>query len=162
MIVVVGSRFGAVLDMVADRSTTAGLTCYLAHVYPQFMLLWQCLIGLDLSSHYMHMYASLATGSSSHKIIDKRQHFLLRAYYSYQSVLFFVCAGNELFYLAAYMMTHTKGPLVAEVMGRKCYAWETVLAVSAPVWAFKQFMNVVQMVGAAKKLATVEQKLHIK
>ena len=50
------SKLGAVLDMVTDRSTTAGLTAYLGHIYPQFMTVFLVLIGLDLSSHYMHMY----------------------------------------------------------------------------------------------------------
>lgn len=50
------SKLGAVLDMVTDRSTTAGLTAYLGHIYPQYMAGFLVLIGLDLSSHYMHMY----------------------------------------------------------------------------------------------------------
>lgn len=50
------SKLGAVLDMVTDRSTTAGLTAYLAHIYPEYMAGFLVLIGLDLSSHYMHMY----------------------------------------------------------------------------------------------------------
>ena len=50
------SKLGAVLDMVTDRSTTAGLTAYLGHIYPEYMAGFLVLIGLDLSSHYMHMY----------------------------------------------------------------------------------------------------------
>ena len=50
------SKLGAVLDMVTDRSTTAGLTAYLGHIYPEQMAVFLVLIGLDLSSHYMHMY----------------------------------------------------------------------------------------------------------
>lgn len=42
--------------MVTDRSTTAGLTMYLGHIYPRYMVAFQFLVGLDLSSHYMHMY----------------------------------------------------------------------------------------------------------
>lgn len=53
----VATKFGAVLDMVTDRSTTAGLVVHLAQVYPpSWTLAWQLLIALDLSSHYMHMY----------------------------------------------------------------------------------------------------------
>lgn len=51
-----GSRFGAVLDMVTDRSTTAGLLCHLCVLYPAWTLAFQLLLALDLSSHYMHMY----------------------------------------------------------------------------------------------------------
>ncbi|KAJ1909110.1 phosphatidylinositol synthase 1 (CDP-alcohol phosphatidyltransferase1), partial [Tieghemiomyces parasiticus] len=50
------SRFGAVLDMVTDRCTTICLLCYLAQVYPAWTLLFQFLISLDISSHYIHMY----------------------------------------------------------------------------------------------------------
>lgn len=68
------SRFGAVLDMITDRydrfhpdsslrgfsdarrCTTAGLLCYLSTAYPSYALLFQGLLSLDFSSHYVHMY----------------------------------------------------------------------------------------------------------
>jgi CDP-diacylglycerol--inositol 3-phosphatidyltransferase len=67
------SKFGAVLDMVTDRyvlcsyhtdsddsypkrCTTSCLLCYLSSAYPQYAILFQFLIALDFSSHYMHMY----------------------------------------------------------------------------------------------------------
>lgn len=70
------SEFGAVLDMVTDRYTSASarprtnahvftnrcatscLLCYLASTYPEYALLFQFLITLDFSSHYMHMCRS--------------------------------------------------------------------------------------------------------
>ena len=51
-----GSKFGAVLDMVTDRSTTTCLLCFLAARFPRWLLLFQALIALDFSSHYMHMF----------------------------------------------------------------------------------------------------------
>lgn len=33
-----------------------------------------------------------------------------------------------------------------------------LLAVSAPIWTFKQVVNVIQMVGAAKVLAALDNK----
>lgn len=51
------SKFGAVLDMVTDRCTTACLLCYLASAYPNWALLFQFLITLDFASHYIHMYS---------------------------------------------------------------------------------------------------------
>lgn len=87
------SKFGAILDMVTDRSVcapcrmsevefkvvqhesckidparprrpypprrcmTSCLLCFLASAYPKFALLFQFLISLDFSSHYIHMYA---------------------------------------------------------------------------------------------------------
>ncbi len=67
------SKFGAVLDMVTDRyvfivayfiqvtyfpsrCTTSCLLCYLSSAYPTYAVLFQFLITLDFSSHYMHMY----------------------------------------------------------------------------------------------------------
>ncbi len=51
------SKFGAVLDMVTDRCTTACLLSFLSSAYPKWALLFQFLIVLDFSSHYIHMYS---------------------------------------------------------------------------------------------------------
>lgn len=145
--------------MVTDRSTTAGLICYLATIYPQFMLFFQILLGLDLSSHYMHMYASLSSGAVSHKSVDSRQNWLMRAYYGYQSVLFLVCAGNELFFLGLYMVHYYPDEQVWVKVGSVTMrTWDLFTAVVAPVFLFKQFMNVVQLVGASKSLASLEKR----
>jgi CDP-diacylglycerol--inositol 3-phosphatidyltransferase len=44
-----------VLDMVTDRSCSAGLLCVLSHKFPQHALLFVLLIGLDMCSHYTSM-----------------------------------------------------------------------------------------------------------
>lgn len=55
------SKFGAVLDMVTDRCTTACLLAFLFmiyhHDYPNGALIFQFLIALDFSSHWIHMYS---------------------------------------------------------------------------------------------------------
>lgn len=112
------SKFGAVLDMVTDRlvshvatglsscliagsrCTTSCLLCYLASAYPDFAVLFQLLIALDFSSHYMHMYrsvslvhsamgfladglrSSLVTGSISHKLVKSDVSYILNMYYT--------------------------------------------------------------------------------
>jgi len=81
------SKFGAVLDMVTDRCATACLLCYLASAYPDLALLFQFIIALDFSSHYMHMYSSLVTGSSSHKLVTSEVSRILWWYYN-DSVMF--------------------------------------------------------------------------
>jgi CDP-diacylglycerol--inositol 3-phosphatidyltransferase len=68
--------------MVTDRSTTMILITYLAYVFPDYLFLFQFLQGLDLSSHYMHMYSSLSGGAASHKIISETGNRFLRLYYS--------------------------------------------------------------------------------
>lgn len=76
------TKFGAVLDMVTDRCTTSCLLCYLSSAYPQFAVIGMGLISLDLASHYMHMYASLESGSKSHKLVDQKRSKILNLYYS--------------------------------------------------------------------------------
>jgi CDP-diacylglycerol--inositol 3-phosphatidyltransferase len=78
------TKFGAVLDMVTDRCTTACLLVFLASAFPRWSILFQGLISLDLASHYMHMYATLSMGGSnqSHKKIDESRSWMLKMYYS--------------------------------------------------------------------------------
>ena len=78
------TRFGAVLDMVIDRCTTSCLLLFLSMAFPRWAIVFQALIALDFSSHYMQMYATLVVGgaNSSHKNVDKSQSWLLNLYYS--------------------------------------------------------------------------------
>ena len=78
------TQFGAVLDMVTDRCTTACLLVFLSSAWPRWALLFQGLISLDLASHYMHMYATLtmAGGGMSHKKVDENRSRLLHLYYT--------------------------------------------------------------------------------
>ncbi|KAG5940062.1 hypothetical protein E4U59_002718 [Claviceps monticola] len=100
------TRFGAVLDMVTDRCTTSCLLVFLSSAFPRWAILFQGLIALDFSSHYMHMYATLVVGGSdsSHKNIDKSQNWLLNLYYTNKGVLFTLCALNELFFIGLYLL----------------------------------------------------------
>ena len=76
------TKFGSVLDMVTDRCTTACLLCFLTAAYPNYALLFQGLITLDFSSHYIHMYSTLVTGSTSHKIVGSDVSRILWYYYN--------------------------------------------------------------------------------
>ncbi|PWN45960.1 CDP-diacylglycerol--inositol 3-phosphatidyltransferase [Ceraceosorus guamensis] len=107
------TKFGAVLDMVTDRCTTSCLLCFLTTAYPRCAILFQALITLDFSSHYIHMYSSLVTGSTSHKVVNEDVSKLLRHYYS-QRWLFFYCAGNELFFVCLYLLDFYPTPLGLE------------------------------------------------
>lgn len=119
------TRFGAVLDMVTDRCTTACLLVFLSSAWPRWALLFQGLISLDLASHYMHMYATLTMAGTgqSHKKVDQSRSRLLHLYYNnkvltailctknlqltkiQQTVLFAFCAFNELFFIALYLLS---------------------------------------------------------
>ncbi|KAJ3385634.1 CDP-diacylglycerol-inositol 3-phosphatidyltransferase [Lobulomyces angularis] len=88
------TKFGSVLDMVTDRSTTTCLLVHLAIQNPNYALVFQLLISLDFSSHYMHMYAQIHSGAESHKNISKSSNKLLHLYYTNSNVLFGVCAAS--------------------------------------------------------------------
>jgi CDP-diacylglycerol--inositol 3-phosphatidyltransferase len=105
------TKFGAVLDMVTDRCATACLLCFLTTAYPRCAIIFQGLITLDFSSHYIHMYSSLITGSSSHKMVTSDVSWILWYYYNDSRTLFFYCAGNELFFVCLYLMDFYPTPL---------------------------------------------------
>jgi CDP-diacylglycerol--inositol 3-phosphatidyltransferase len=116
------TKFGAVLDMVTDRCTTACLLCYLCSAYPSYTVYFQTLVSVDLASHYMHMYryiryagyglivSTLNQGVSSHKKIPKEQSWILRQYYGNNVVLFLFCACNELFFVSIYLLSFPPPP----------------------------------------------------
>ena len=134
------TRFGAVLDMVTDRCTTSCLLVFLSLAFPRWAIVFQGLIALDFSSHYMHMYATLVVGGtgSSHKNIDRSQSWLLNLYYSnkvcqtssklngnrkvwqltrpLQIVLFVLCLLNEVFFIALYLLSFSSPKLSSEVL----------------------------------------------
>ena len=78
-----------------------------------------------------------------------------------QTVLFIVCAGNELFYIALYLMKWVHTPL-SESFGIEAdwaavVSWPIVLAIiSAPICALKNWLNVVQLWKASKVLVGVD------
>ncbi|RHZ71185.1 hypothetical protein Glove_261g68 [Diversispora epigaea] len=147
------SKFGAVLDMVTDRSTTTCLLCFLSSAYKSWAIVFQLLISLDLSSHYMHMYSSLTAGSTSHKKISKSSNPILRAYYSNNNVLFSFCAFNELFFVALYLLSFEKSSV--ESLGDLSLIHILAL-ISFPICAGKQIINIIQLVGASQNLARVD------
>lgn len=172
------TRFGAVLDMVTDRCTTACLLVFLASAFPRWSIVFQGLIALDMASHYMHMYATLAMGGSdeSHKNVDKSRSYILNLYYTNRTVLFLCCALNEVFFIALYLLSFSSPLLspglleqVPEIKQANPYSaaalelarankmdstvpW-IIAIVSFPIMMLKQIINVVQLVKASRWLA---------
>ncbi|KAI9817542.1 MAG: CDP-diacylglycerol-inositol 3-phosphatidyltransferase [Pycnora praestabilis] len=107
------TKFGAVLDMVTDRCTTACLLVFLSSAWPRWSLLFQGLISLDFASHYMHMFATLSMGEAgqSHKKVDKSRSRILNLYYNNKTVLFIFCALNEVFFIALYLLSFSSPTL---------------------------------------------------
>ena len=142
--------------MVTDRCTTACLMLTLTHLLPSYTLIFQILLSLDISSHYMHMYSSMMSGASSHKSISKDANLLLRLYYSNQHVLFLVCAGNELFFMTTYLLAphnDVYSTLEAESLVRYGELIRWIWWISLPIFVFKQITNVIQLINAAITLA---------
>ncbi|KAF4301228.1 phosphatidylinositol synthase 1 (CDP-alcohol phosphatidyltransferase1) [Botryosphaeria dothidea] len=112
------TKFGAVLDMVTDRCTTACLLVFLASAFPRWSIVFQGLISLDLASHYMHMYATLSMGGAgqSHKKVDESRSWILKQYYSNNKVLFTFCALNELFFIALYLLSFSSPLLTPSLL----------------------------------------------
>lgn len=161
------SKFGAVLDMVTDRCTTSCLLCYLSSAYPSYAIIFQFLIALDFSSHYMHMYSSLLTGSRSHKLVTSDVSRILWYYYNDSRTLFFMCAGNELFFVSLYLMkwiqtpiaaaSHSPGLGVLVPSALLAFTWPELMALcSFPVCLAKNVINVVQLWKASKILVGVD------
>ncbi|KAI0079954.1 phosphatidylinositol synthase [Panus rudis PR-1116 ss-1] len=156
------SKFGAVLDMVTDRCTTSALLCYLSSAYPNYTLGFQFLITLDFASHYMHMYSSLVTGSRSHKTVKSDVSYILSLYYN-PTLLFLICAGNEMFFVALYLMKwvhiplwHSLGlsPSTSLIFS---LTWPQLMAyLCGPVCALKNVINLVQLWKASKILVGVD------
>ncbi len=87
--------------MITDRCSTTGLLFILSHRQPSHMFLFLSLSLLDLSSHWIHMYASKA----HHKNIDTTQNIVLRVYYGFKPLFGFCCIGAELYYLFLYVLS---------------------------------------------------------
>ncbi|KAL0215301.1 hypothetical protein P9112_007485 [Eukaryota sp. TZLM1-RC] len=135
------SQLGAVLDMITDRFSTSCLCVALAILYPTYLIHFNVLIALDISSHYFHMNCSLLLGSTSHKQVQASKNRLLRFYYSKRWFMSILCLGNELFFVLAYVYRWFSHPLVL-----------VLLKIVAVPMVVKQFMNVIQMVSACQTL----------
>ncbi|XP_003384133.1 PREDICTED: CDP-diacylglycerol--inositol 3-phosphatidyltransferase-like isoform X2 [Amphimedon queenslandica] len=144
------TMFGAVLDMVTDRVSTMCLSIVLAMFYVRYTFLIQFVVMLDISSHWLQMYCSLVCGEKSHKDTD---NVFLKLYYNNRTVLFLMCAGNELFHLMAYMMYFSNGPLGL---------WQILFFVTAPVCALKQLISVVQLIAAVQRLVEIDTDNRLK
>ncbi|CAO3590289.1 unnamed protein product [Absidia cylindrospora] len=150
------SRFGAVLDMVTDRCTTTCLLCFLSLRNQNWTIVFQFLISLDFASHYMHMYSSMTEGSSSHKKIAEGGSWYLRLYYTNNTILFIMCAGNELFFVLLYILS------VANIARPLNVLWWIALSTTGIICFAKQFINVVQIVNASKVLVAIDKEDRIK
>ncbi|KAK2574303.1 CDP-diacylglycerol--inositol 3-phosphatidyltransferase, partial [Acropora cervicornis] len=150
------TMFGAMLDMLTDRCVTTALQVMLALFYPNYTFVFQILICLDISSHWIHVQSSLLKGGASHKKIDLSGNFFLRIYYHSRVVLFLMCAGNELFFCMLYLIHFTSGPLVS--VGNISFGlWVAMAWLTLPICIVKQIISVIQLIVACINTANLDE-----
>lgn len=104
-----GTKFGAMLDMLTDRCATMCLLATLGTFYPSYLFFFQLVMVVDISCHWIHLHTSVISGKTSHKNIAVEENALLHFYYTSRPFLFFMCMGNELFYSLLYLLHFTYG-----------------------------------------------------
>jgi CDP-diacylglycerol--inositol 3-phosphatidyltransferase len=150
------SNFGAALDMVLDRSATAGLCLILAQLYPQYLLLLIIAIALDVSSHYYLIYATGILGKASHK--DSAQwsdNKLMKLYYGNKTFMDLLIVGNELFYILLYLNVYLIG-FNFTINNYNFTLWELLIIICLPIYLLKQATNILQWQSAAQAIAQID------
>jgi CDP-diacylglycerol--inositol 3-phosphatidyltransferase len=143
-------------------------SCIALHAHVQVSYFWH---------HKILIPSSLNQGVSSHKKIPKEQSWILRQYYGNNVVLFLFCACNELFFVSIYLLSFPPPPNSPPRLGMNKLSrispanlflgyirgmplsYPYLLAfITFPICAFKNWINVIQMINAAKALAEVDKE----
>ncbi|BDA47806.1 CDP-diacylglycerol-inositol 3-phosphatidyltransferase [Coccomyxa sp. Obi] len=167
------TMLGQVLDMVTDRLSTAGLLAILGMLSPRWYFGFLALLMLDIFSHWFQMYATMASGATTHKATDSRSA-VVRFYYRQRLFMGFCCVCCEVLYLSLYLLhfkSYQRWPLVpvpllgalqphlngaaAELEGVPLALVIALLAV--PGFVIKQFINCVQLRSAMQLLVATDQ-----
>ena len=150
------SNFGAALDMVADRSATAGLCLILAQLYPRYLLAFIGAIALDVSSHYYLVYATGLLNQSSHKdSAEWSTNKLLKLYYGNKPFMDLLILGNELFYILLYLNFYLMGSKFS-LINFNLDIWQLLLIICLPIYLLKQATNIFQLQAAAQEVAALD------
>lgn len=145
------STFGAVLDMITDRVSTACLLVILSQQYsPGFIFL--SLLGLDIASHWLQMYSTFLSGKTSHKDVKDKSSWLLKAYYKHRPFMAFCCVGSEVLYIILFLLHEEQSKSLVTVC---LHAVKDNIFLSVPLClsfigcTIKQAVNIIQMKTAA-------------
>ncbi|CAL0304274.1 unnamed protein product [Lupinus luteus] len=145
------STFGAVLDMVTDRISTACLLVVLSQVYRPG-LVFLSLLALDIASHWLQMYSTFLRGKASHKDVKDSTNWLFKAYYGNRIFMAYCCVSCEVLYLILFYLAenHTEKLMdVLKINLQKISILSVLIATSLFGWAIKQIINIIQMKTAA-------------
>merc|ERR1712144_34673 len=149
------STYGAVLDMVTDRLSTAALLGILAVLYPSKAQICMFLQALDIASHWCHMYASLVSGGTSHKELSNHHNWLVRSYYANRIFMGTCCVSCELLYLSLYAMhwpIFNKWSIVLSDSRPEVSIFLLFAQIAIPGFIIKQTINVIQLVQSMNGL----------
>lgn len=172
------SHFGAVLDMVTDRVSTAVLLALLAQSsassHPQGgghggASLYLLFLVLDVGAHWVQTYAALLCGAASHKSLPNEPPLL--TWYYRRHNLFTVCLLSEAHLVMALLLT--RGAVPTLPLLRATLPWPVptlpwgpdpshtlaawLWAVGAPVCALKQVISLLHLVRASQRVVEVDQ-----
>lgn len=90
------------------RLGSTAILAVLGHLYPSYIFIFQLMVMLDISSHWILTYSTALLGRSSHKLTDSSLNPLLRIYYI-PSILTLFVFTNELFLASLYILHFTPG-----------------------------------------------------
>nr|AAO00792.1 putative phosphatidylinositol synthase [Arabidopsis thaliana] len=145
------STFGAVLDMVTDRVSTACLLVILSQIYRP-SLVFLSLLALDIASHWLQMYSTFLSGKTSHKDVKDSTSWLFRLYYGNRMFMGYSCVSCEVLYIILLLIATNQTENLMNVVVKSLMQispLSLLLALSIFGWSIKQIINVIQMKTAA-------------
>ncbi|KNH07391.1 phosphatidylinositol synthase [Perkinsela sp. CCAP 1560/4] len=147
------SFFGAVLDMMCDRTATCGLIIVLVSKYPSLVTTGIFLIALDFVSHYVRMCSTMSLKKSSHKDLQGNSSLLLQLYYQHKWIMCVTYAAQELWYLSMYLKTFpiTNGFVAAVLSSR------TIMANIFGLFLIKQWVNLLQLQNGIQNICEQDE-----
>ncbi|EOA19125.1 hypothetical protein CARUB_v10007794mg [Capsella rubella] len=158
------STFGAVLDMVTDRVSTACLLVILSQIYKP-SLVFLSLLALDIASHWLQMYSTFLSGKTSHKDVKDSTSWLCRLYYGNRMLMGYCCVSCEVLYiillLIAKKQTEDLMNVVVESL-TQISPLSILLTLNIFGWLIKQIINVIQMKTAADVCVLYDIEKHHK
>ncbi|KAM6585018.1 hypothetical protein CsatB_012020 [Cannabis sativa] len=145
------STFGAVLDMVTDRISTACLLVILSQVYRPG-LVFLSLLALDIASHWLQMYSTFLSGKVSHKDVKDSTNWLFKLYYGNRMFMAYCCVACEVLYILLFLLAKNDSENLMNILvssAKQNALLAALLGLSLFGWAVKQAVNVIQLKTAA-------------
>jgi len=145
------TKFGAILDQLTDRCGTMCLCAVLGHFYPDYMFFFLTSMCIDIACHWIYLHTTLLQGKTSHKFVDMSENPIMHIYYTNRKVLFSMCAGNELFYAALYLVYFTPGPTIFGLS-----LFKILIYLTAPIAFVKSVLSLLHCAVACKNLSIID------